>query len=760
MRKSIDYCVGLAVGLAIVLGLLGVSGAFGQVYDITDNDDALYLAGGSTTEMAGYSNTQKEWAPSSPALIKASWVVTAPETGEYQVLMFWGSPVSGMPGDFGLSAWTWVGPGGQGATGTVNQSMGAFGEQEIEAYNFVVLSSNVVLEMGETVTIDLANQNAKACIADAVAIWKTGDAVETPVAVPPGGNYEGTQNVELSSGTMGAAIYYTLNGTTPTEASALYSTAISVSSSLTLKARAFLMGSAPSNVLTASYVITPPTVATPTFDPAGGSYTDSETVTIATTTAGATIHYTTDGSTPTTASPVYSAPLLVDVGKTIKAKAVKSGMTSSAVGSATYSIGGGGGPFVLNATGETQAVNLSWSASQQVGTWTHYRIYRQGGTGPWFLLATVPFSSLAYTDSAVLASVPLTYQYYVAPWDGSQEGAPTPIASAEPVYEWEEPPPGNTAVPYWVPVGDLDYDHGEHVFGPAWKGARKPSTKPFLAAMLTPIGAGWSPGSGQYPWDLEQCGSYQFKIRVQFSETGTDQDWGQSSQDAHLFLIEVGRNGFIKLHSYRPSMWDTDDSRSFPRCALEAILENPAGIVLGWPGTNELYDYCENNQLPAWHAERVEDALQLLYDSWMVRSEEWRAMIPRCPDLHFDEDGGGGGSAYDFSEYFATGRTLPQWSPGHDWSQELTVPQVSWSQNAGWQKVFGVSMPSLSQQPIEVSFAYAWWDFSWNSETWLAGQESFAVLIAQGRVLFRLGFSLVVTVGLIALVIRRLGTLG
>src|SRR5207247_4197088 len=79
-------------------------------------------------------------------------------------------------------------------------------------------------------------------------------------------------------------------------------------------------------------------VATPTFSPTGGTYTSSVTVTISDSTPGATIHYTTDGSTPTTSSPIYTNPVLVTQTTTIKAMARASGMTNSAVARATYTI--------------------------------------------------------------------------------------------------------------------------------------------------------------------------------------------------------------------------------------------------------------------------------------------------------------------------------------------------------------------------------------------------------------------------------------
>ena len=79
-------------------------------------------------------------------------------------------------------------------------------------------------------------------------------------------------------------------------------------------------------------------VKTPTFDPAEGEYTEAQTVTIACETEGATIHYTVDGTEPTAQSAVYGEPIAVGETTTIKAIAVKEGMTDSEIAEATYTI--------------------------------------------------------------------------------------------------------------------------------------------------------------------------------------------------------------------------------------------------------------------------------------------------------------------------------------------------------------------------------------------------------------------------------------
>jgi len=81
------------------------------------------------------------------------------------------------------------------------------------------------------------------------------------------------------------------------------------------------------------------TVATPAFSPAGGSFTTAQTVTITSATAGASIRYTLDGSTPTASSTLYTGPISVASSTTINAIATSSGLTNSAVASASFTIG-------------------------------------------------------------------------------------------------------------------------------------------------------------------------------------------------------------------------------------------------------------------------------------------------------------------------------------------------------------------------------------------------------------------------------------
>ena len=103
-------------------------------------------------------------------------------------------------------------------------------------------------------------------------------------------------------------------------------------------------------------------VATPTFNPPAGSYGSTQPVTISTTTSGASIRYTTDGSTPSeTVGTVYGGPVSVSSNLTLKAIAYESGMTDSQVASAAYTIAVATPTFnpPAGSYGSTQPVTIS-----------------------------------------------------------------------------------------------------------------------------------------------------------------------------------------------------------------------------------------------------------------------------------------------------------------------------------------------------------------------------------------------------------------
>src|ERR1022692_1905234 len=91
------------------------------------------------------------------------------------------------------------------------------------------------------------------------------------------------------------------------------------------------------------YGVLTPVTAVPTFSPAGGTYSSTQTIAISDSTPGAVIYYTTDGSNPTPSSFVYTAPLIVSTTTTLKAMAISTGTSASDVSLGAYTIVGSGG---------------------------------------------------------------------------------------------------------------------------------------------------------------------------------------------------------------------------------------------------------------------------------------------------------------------------------------------------------------------------------------------------------------------------------
>lgn len=108
--------------------------------------------------------------------------------------------------------------------------------------------------------------------------------------------------------------------------------------------------------------------ATPTFSPIAGSYTGTQSVAISCSTSGASIYYTTNGSTPTTGSTLYTGAISVTANATIMAIATASGFTQSAVGTAAYTITASGNVVKYNVGDYVQARSIDQSGITAVAT--------------------------------------------------------------------------------------------------------------------------------------------------------------------------------------------------------------------------------------------------------------------------------------------------------------------------------------------------------------------------------------------------------
>lgn len=132
-----------------------------------------------------------------------------------------------------------------------------------------------------------------------VAVVFAGALTEAPTLTPAPGLYTSPQSVTMSSATSGAAIYYTVDGSTPTSGSTLYSSPISIWSlaGKTIKAIAVKSGSADSSVSTGMYSYPPVKTGQTTVYTAGDNGTNQSGV--ARSYTGPTAHstYTSDYTT-------------------------------------------------------------------------------------------------------------------------------------------------------------------------------------------------------------------------------------------------------------------------------------------------------------------------------------------------------------------------------------------------------------------------------------------------------------------------------
>jgi Chitobiase/beta-hexosaminidase C-terminal domain len=133
---------------------------------------------------------------------------------------------------------------------------------------------------------------------------------------------------------------------------------------------------------------------------------------------GATIYYTTDGSTPTASSTAYTAPFTLSSNATINAAIFwTDGSQIGAVTTAQYVISSVAPPsapptptdLAVSVDSSGGELDLSWAIGS--GTYDTVDVYRSDNGGAYVLIATLDAGTTTYTDQNVVAGV--NYQYEV-----------------------------------------------------------------------------------------------------------------------------------------------------------------------------------------------------------------------------------------------------------------------------------------------------------------------------------------------------------
>jgi len=275
----------------------------------SDNGQSSYTVGSGwgDTEYSDDSGSTGDSGFSEDQIVVATGYQTATATasasGTYVnvivALQASGTPTIATP-TFSPSSGTYIyAPNVTISTWTANATIYYTTDGNTPSTSSLLYTAPVSVPVTETLqAIAVASGYASSAVASAA--YTINLPADTPGFSPAAGTYATAQTVTISDGTPDATIYYTTNGTTPSTGSTVYSTPITVSAWETIEAVATAPGSSLSAVGAAPYTVGNPAAAAPTFSPGGGTFASSQTITISDATAGATIYYTMDGSTPST----------------------------------------------------------------------------------------------------------------------------------------------------------------------------------------------------------------------------------------------------------------------------------------------------------------------------------------------------------------------------------------------------------------------------------------------------------------------------
>ena len=244
--------------------------------------------------------------------------------GGYSYLLFSKS----IPADFNNDKSNLYGAGGNGNAWIINES-----DYGTTIPLYATSSDSFRLPAGlYTVTIALSGAGFE--YTDASVIFTKR---EKTMAINGSQYFEDTRDVTMTSNLtdIGGKIYYTTDGSNPSDPNSTrqeYTGAITISETTTFKAVAFI-GNLYSDIVERTFTKTP---KTPVISPESCTFSEPLTVTITCETAGATIRYTLDGTTPTSTSTEYTAPLTISETTTVKARAFVGETYSNGIATAEY----------------------------------------------------------------------------------------------------------------------------------------------------------------------------------------------------------------------------------------------------------------------------------------------------------------------------------------------------------------------------------------------------------------------------------------
>lgn len=240
-----------------------------------------------------------------------------------------------------------------------------------------------------------------------------------PESVAPGW---GSITVSLSS-SNGAKIYYTTDGSEPTAVSPEYSGPLTFTSTTLLRAIAIQGGKSSDigNFLYAKEEPPPP----PTASEDSQEFTGSLNVTL--TADRGSIHYTTNGTTPTNASPTFTGPIPISASTQLKAIAYDN-FQSSTVASWTYTLEGDPLPPVADPESKEFETTQNVTLSSEAGTTIYYTFSSTGDpdieyTGTLSLVATTTIRAWAERDDDGATSA-------IAQWTYTKTGEVCPDLTA------------------------------------------------------------------------------------------------------------------------------------------------------------------------------------------------------------------------------------------------------------------------------------------------------------------------------------------